>query len=102
MLAAYIVILCPRGNESNIKEGERKSKRKTERGRVERGRESLVKWNLVTDASEGGAALQGRLEVVCCVYVCLAVRVRVYQYVHVNVFVCVQACAGKGQDMGAH
>lgn len=55
---------------------------------MERGRESLVKWNLVTDASEGGAALQGRVEVVC-VCICLAVRVRVYQYVHVNVFVCV-------------
>lgn len=33
--------------QSTVKE------RESKKGRVERGRESLVKWNLVTDASEG-------------------------------------------------
>lgn len=45
------------------------------KGRVELGRESLVKWNLVTDASEGGAALQGEGEgLMLCVCVCVVAR----------------------------
>lgn len=50
--------MCTRGNESNIKRGNG-----GERRRAGRGRESLVKWNLVTDAKEGGAALLGRVRV---------------------------------------
>lgn len=68
-----------------------------------RGRESLVKWNLVTDASEGGAALQGRVEEVVCL--CVRGRPRVLLRARGRVRVshlCVQARAGKGQDMSAH
>lgn len=39
------------------------------RGRAERGRESLLKWNLVTDASEGGAAPAGE-DGGCCACQC--------------------------------
>lgn len=67
-----------------------------------RGRESLVKWNLVTDASEGGAALQGRVEVfILCVSVCAAARACVNTRARV-LHLCVQARVGKGQDMSAH
>lgn len=45
--------------------------------RAERGRESLVKWNLVTDASEGSAAPAGE-DGGCCA--CL--RGRALMYVH--------------------
>lgn len=80
-----------------MKEGESK------KGRVERGRESLVKWNLVTDASEGGAALKGRVEVLCVTVVCVCVSA----WSRVNararaLHLCAQARAGKGQDMSVH
>lgn len=92
--------VCPAGNESSItaKEGGRQKGRE--------GRESLLKWNLVTDASEGGAALQGRVEVVRYAFVCVEARACANA--------CVRACActrtalvcaaraGKGQDMSAH
>lgn len=47
------------------------------RERAERGRESLVKWNLVTDASEGSAAPAGE-DGDCCA--CL--RGRALMYTH--------------------
>ena len=71
-----------------------------EKGRV--GRESLVKWNLVTDATEGGAALQGWVEVGCCVYV----RAHVFDARARHSHLCARARAGwggrGGQDMSAH
>lgn len=54
------------------------------------GRESLVKWNLVTDAMEGGAALQGWVEAGCCVYV----RARVFNARARHSHLCARARAG--------
>lgn len=82
-----------------MKEGESKKRR------VERGRESLVKWNLVTDAIEGGAALQGRVEVLCVTVACVCVCVSAWSRVNARARVlhlCAQARAGKGQDMSVH
>lgn len=63
----------------------------SKKGRVERGRESLVKWNLVTDASEGGAALQGRVEVLCVTVACVCVCLRGRALMHAHAYcICVR------------
>lgn len=76
----------PSGNDSNIKEG-RKGQKK-ERGSMGRGRESLVKWNLVTDASWGARPCRRgwRLYIVCMYALVVRRRVHVYE------FVCVISC----------
>lgn len=66
------------------------------RGRAERGRESLVKWNLVTDASEGSAAPAGE-DGGCCA--CL--RGRALMYTHAQ-YSCVCKIAQETDRTWAH
>lgn len=80
--------------EETIKDG-----RRGDSERVEQGRESLVKWNLVTDASDGARPQQGRKGT--SFMLCMSAWARVNARARAP-HLCAQARVGKGQDMSAH
>lgn len=84
--------------EETIKDG-RRGERESKRGRVEQGRESLVKWNLVTDASDGARPQQGRKG--GSFMLCMSAWARVNAHARAP-HLCAQARVGKGQDMSPH